>query len=88
MINYLRFKRSSTWAIMAADVRWPYFFCHVYVSRDTSFLSSRRIGRFGANGRSSVWRYLYINEYKGMICFHTTKIKLENFKTLQEKPSF
>lgn len=38
---------SSTAAIMIDDVRWPYFFCHVYVSNDTSFFSSLRIGLFG-----------------------------------------
>lgn len=49
-----RFNRSSTCAIITDDVKWPYFFCHVYVSSDTSFFSKRRICRFGPAGRKSL----------------------------------
>lgn len=48
-----RLSRSSTWAIITDEVRWAYFFCHEYVSRDNSFFSSRRAGRFAAAGRKS-----------------------------------
>lgn len=48
-----RLSRSSTCAIITDEVRWPYFFCHVYVSSDTSFFSSRRICRFGPAGLKS-----------------------------------
>lgn len=51
-----RLRRSSTWAIITDDVRWPYFFCQVYVSSETSFLSSRRICRLGPAGRRSAQR--------------------------------
>lgn len=49
-----RLSRSSTWAIITDDVKWPYFFCHVYVSNETSFFSRRRICRFGPAGRKSI----------------------------------
>lgn len=49
----LRLRRSSTAAIMIDDVRWPYFFCQVYVSKETSFFSRRLMGRFGADGLRS-----------------------------------
>lgn len=49
----LRLSLSSTWAIMTLDVKCAYFFCHEYVSSESSFLSSRRAGRFAAAGRKS-----------------------------------
>lgn len=48
-----RLSRSSTCAIITDEVRWAYFFCHEYVSRDNSFFNSRRAGRFAAAGRKS-----------------------------------
>ena len=53
----LHLRRSSTAAIIIDDVRWPYFFCHVYVSRETSFLSRRLIGHFGPDGLRSEETY-------------------------------
>lgn len=44
----LRLKRSSTAGMTKFEVRCAYFFCHVYVSSDTSFLSNRLICRLGA----------------------------------------
>lgn len=48
-------KRSSTAGITKFDVRCAYFFCHVYVSKDTSFLSNRLICRLGAGFGSETW---------------------------------
>lgn len=55
----LRLSLSSTCAIITDDVRWPYFFCQVYVSSETSFLRSRRIWRLGPAGRRSVRKLVF-----------------------------
>lgn len=56
----LLFSLSSTAAIIIDEVKWPYFFCHVYVSKETSFFSNRLIGRLGADGlRSGKDNYIY-----------------------------
>lgn len=44
---------------MTDDVKWAYFFCHEYVSSESSFLRRRRAGRFAAAGRRSV---IYISK--------------------------
>lgn len=49
-----RFRRSSTAAIMRDVVRWAYFRCHVYESKDTSFFNNRLFGRFSPAVRMSV----------------------------------
>lgn len=49
----LRLSLSSTWAIMTEDVKWAYFFCHEYVSSESSFFKSLRAGLFAAAGRKS-----------------------------------
>ena len=59
----LRLRRSSTAAIIIDDVRWPYFFCHVYVSSETSFFSRRLIGRFGPDGLRSEETYHIVCMY-------------------------
>jgi hypothetical protein len=38
---------------MTEDVKWAYFFCHEYVSSESSFFSSLRAGLFAAAGRKS-----------------------------------
>lgn len=48
-----RLSLSSTCAIITDDVKCAYFFCHEYVSSDSSFLRSLRAGRFAAAGRKS-----------------------------------
>lgn len=56
----LLLRRSSTWAIMTDDVKWAYFFCHEYVSSESSFFSSLLAGRFAAAGRKSANKFLMI----------------------------
>lgn len=62
-----RFSRSSTWAIITDDVKWPYFFCQVYVSNDTSFFSKRRICFFGPTGRRSEKKTPYFYLYRDLL---------------------
>lgn len=45
---------SSTCAIITDEVKCAYFFCHEYVSNESSFFKSLLAGRLAAAGRKSI----------------------------------